>query len=225
MTTPDAERTTSTPLKTVEEVQKALGALSDTALTREHYEEYLKQAHSETNDRGAAIIISTNLENVLQAALENRLQVGPKRPDLFRFSGPLGTFDNKIKMGEALKIFGSQTKKSLMMIKDIRNAFAHAKIPIGFTNPAVLAACRYLMIPQLLPPVSRPSDWKPETQEQLDAIQGKLRFSRVCDDIAHNLLILTLSKPSKIPVDSIDTEEGNVFVKHRDVWVVQKPLP
>jgi hypothetical protein len=38
-------------------------------------------------------------------------------------------------------------------------------------------------------------------------------------------LILTLSKPSKILVDSIDTEEGNVFVKHRDVWVVQKPLP
>jgi hypothetical protein len=66
-------------------------------------------------------------------------------------NGPLGSFANEILIGYALNIFGDETKANLDIIRAVRNAFAHAKIPIKFTTPQVKNACTHLRIPTLLP--------------------------------------------------------------------------
>jgi hypothetical protein len=65
----------------------------------------------------------------------------------------------------------------------------------------------------------------PETKEALGHIQGRKRFERICNETAHNLYIVALKDTSKIEVDAIETENGNIYVKDRDVWAVPKPLP
>jgi hypothetical protein len=143
-------------------IQAALTALIDAEPTKQHYAQYIEEANAEKNDRGAAILIATNLENVLESAIIRQLQLGSKRRDLFGLNSPAGTFDFKVRIGHALRIFGDETRGNLDIIRSIRNTFAHAKIPIKFTEPAITKACALLIIPRLLPPVSRPIGWRPE---------------------------------------------------------------
>jgi len=182
-----------------------------------------EEANAEKNDRGAAILIATNLENALESAIIRQLQLGSKRRDLFGLNSPGGTFDFKIRIGHALRIFGDETRGNLDMIRSIRNTFAHAKIPIQFTEPAVTKACALLVIPRLLPPVSRPVGWQPEIQEELAAIQGKKRFERVCNDTAHNLIVRSLGGPHEIARESL--REIGMVADAYTVLAIQKPLP
>jgi hypothetical protein len=62
-------------------------------------------------------------------------------------NGPLGTFNAKIVCAYAFKLFGESTKDHLNRIRNIRNAFAHAKIPLTFENPLVLKDIRAAKLP------------------------------------------------------------------------------
>jgi hypothetical protein len=77
-------------------------------------------------DRGcclmAAAYLEYQLENVLKKKLVNKPSIHEK---LFDFSGPLGTFSSKIEMSYAIGLIGPKVKQDLILLKKIRNAFAH----------------------------------------------------------------------------------------------------
>lgn len=52
-------------------------------------------------------------------------------------NGPLYSFSQKIELGYALRLYDDTCKKNLTVVKNIRNVFAHAKVPIEFENPLI----------------------------------------------------------------------------------------
>ena len=172
-------------------IYDALSALIDCDFQPEHFDEYQQQTNTEKNDRGAAILIAANLENVLEFAIERRLRTGPElRKELFGFNSPIDGLSDKTIIANALRIIGPETRKNLDTIRRIRNAFAHAKIPILFTTPAVANACTLLTIPPLFPPVAIPSDRSQIPNVELT--KGRLRFQAVCDRIVHDLYVVSM---------------------------------
>ncbi len=138
----------------------------------------MTEISQEKNDRGAGILLATNVENSLDYVLLKTLY-GPT-DKLFDQNGPLSSFSNKIQMGRALGLYGEQTSSNLDTIRHIRNAFAHAQIPITFETPEVAAGCRLLTIQEVLfpravrePPVA-------------DKMTARALFTEVCNTIAHN---------------------------------------
>jgi hypothetical protein len=205
-------------------VQSALSVLRSTEMSMEHFSKWAEEARRENNDRGSAILIATNLETALELALISKLQLGHKDRELFGNNSPLGTFDFKIRIGFILRIFGKETRDNLEVVRWIRNAFAHAKIPIKFSDKALMDACSLLTIPSvLLPPVARPRDWKPDTLETLAAIVGKARYERVCEGIAHNLFMWSLRQINEIPADVL--RSVGVSTHNHIVLAIPKPLP
>jgi hypothetical protein len=91
-------------------------------------------------------------------------------------------------MGFALEIFLSETKTNLDLIRAIRNAFAHAHVPITFNTPQIERACKLLKRPALLPPFAIKADGSPRNDPQTTSDV----FRVVCEEVAHNLLIYGL---------------------------------
>jgi len=121
----------------------ALRKLARTEAEMQHFGDFNEQIRSEKNDRGAAILAATNVEIALRYALVRRLTVKEDQHGLFFGSGsPLSTFDQKIRIAYALEIFGQKTKINLDLVREIRNAFAHAHIPITFETDQVKDVCK-----------------------------------------------------------------------------------
>jgi hypothetical protein len=167
---------------------EALAHLSHRSPTPEGFTGFLQEVNAEKNDRGAAILLGSNAENALQVAIDRNLVV---REDayklLFHSSGPLSSFEAKIRIGYAMGIYGDQHKNALDCIKGIRNAFAHAVHPISFETAEVREVCNLMTIPEVILPRSV----EPETGEPALKLVGKetprLRFKKVCEAVSHNL--------------------------------------
>jgi len=153
--------------------------------TYDHFSDFIAETNAEKNDRGAAILLATNVENALQHAIlcMLRKREGQERALFGRTSSPLGLFAAKIEMAYAMDIFGDQMKNNLNLIRTIRNTFAHAKIPIKFDTQEIKEACAHLAIPKLLPPFTI----RPPSSEAPDELEGRRRFQDVCNAVAHNL--------------------------------------
>jgi hypothetical protein len=167
-------------------------------LTREqpdikHFADFDKETRGEASHRGAAILAVTNVENALEMALLNELVPNRARTLLFGMEAHLGSFRNKIWMAYTLNIFGDQMYNNLECARHIRNAFAHAKIPISFSQREVLAVCNSMVFPLLIPPHIIGA-------EKLDHshLVGLERFRKLCECIAHNLSVTSFHRPTKL---------------------------
>lgn len=110
-----------------------LRKLSAQPMTQEHNQAMLDQAFGEKNDRGACLLFASNLENALDAVLSSWCGLSDKDADfVFQSDGIFGTFSRKIYSARALRIIGPITHENLSIIRHVRNAFAHAKLPINF---------------------------------------------------------------------------------------------
>lgn len=196
---------------------KNVRALTNSDPTPEYFTEFFKQVRAENNDRGAAILTATNTENSLRYALSRRLVVAKENHEqLFGLNGPIATFDFKIRMAKALKIFGSETDANLALIRTIRNAFAHATIPITFKTSAITELCKFLVVPFVLPPKSiKVVDGKVIAPEE--PVEARLRFTTVCENTAHNLLVYAQSCVQR----SRDHKDFRPYA----VWLTAQPLP
>ena len=123
------------------------------------------------NDRGAAILLGTFVEDALQQAME-------QHDALFGSNSPLGNFANKIRVAFALDIIEPETFDNLNRIRVIRNAFAHSKIHISFKTKQVRDVCDLLVMPKDKYPLGKP-DTEPDTPRNL--------FQSVCWITAKNL--------------------------------------
>jgi hypothetical protein len=66
---------------------------------------------------------------------------------MVRENGPFSTFDQKITAAFAFRIFDEVTKENLKIVKNIRNAFAHAKKLIDFDHELVAAELEKIQVP------------------------------------------------------------------------------
>ena len=77
---------------------------------------------------------------------------------LFAFEGPLGSFSNRIRMAQALEIIDRQTRRYLDLIREMRNAAAHAHPSLTFATPEIRSAVEHLFQPPLREVVA---GWQP----------------------------------------------------------------
>jgi hypothetical protein len=188
----------------------------DAEPSSEHFEEFQRQTAAEGDNRGAAILLATNVENCLETAIVRSMMINPeRRRRIFGGDAPLG-FSAKIRLADAVRIIGNETKEILETVRIIRNTFAHAKIPINFTTAAIADACDSLNIPVLLPPRDRD-----EISRDNPALIGKPRYQRVCNNLAHNLVMYSLSATMEIELAAIRVPLNGNY----EVWARRKPLP
>jgi hypothetical protein len=162
-----------------------LRKLTNQPATAEHQEQYDKQTAAKADDRGFCLLMSAHVENTLEQALDHLL--GRPREDireaLYKEDGPLATFAQKITMAHALRVIGTVTYANLRNIRQVRNAFAHAKVPIIFDTPEVAAVCSDLQRINILDP--------PEEVDSGPNMSARTRFECVCHEIMVRLTSYT----------------------------------
>jgi hypothetical protein len=96
-----------------------------------------------TSDRTAAIVIAslveTRLTNTLQAGLHHDDAIVER---LFRASGPLGSFSAKIDLACLMGAISKDAYRDLVILKNIRNIFAHRFKSASFTEQRIADLCR-----------------------------------------------------------------------------------
>ena len=166
----------------------ALSQLTSSELESEHMLDYINEIGTPGNDRAAAIILARHLEDTLALALLGRLGVEKNRlNELIGFERPLGSFDNKIRFGYAIGLLTEETRSALDVIRSVRNAFAHALIPIRFETKEVASACALTTIPAALPPTSH--SIVPESLKPIKNPTPWLLYQHACTVISHNFLV------------------------------------
>jgi hypothetical protein len=169
---------------------EALAHLSRQDPTPEYFSRFYDEVNAERNERGAAILLSANAELCLRFSIKRHLITAEDAERvLFHSSGPLRSFEAKIRVGYTMGLYGPETRQNLDCIKAIRNAFAHAVIPIGFDVPEVRAVCGLMTMPEILPPRAFDRTGKPR------GLLGKIpttreRFQKICEAVSHNLFVL-----------------------------------
>lgn len=200
-------------------IKSALRKLSYKEATIEDVEEFQRQVTHETNDRGACILMATNVELALNSAIFRVLEWNEEtRGQLTSAEGPAATFAQKVHLGRALRIYGPDTQHNLDYIRLIRNAFAHSHAPISFDTKEVRDAVELLRQLKPLPPVVTEAYKTYQTTE----ITSREAFRRTCDITGHNLMIWGMSGLHKII-----TQPGDIRPQsdqYQD-YAWRKPLP
>lgn len=163
-------------------ILKDLRTLARQQGTVEDIAEFTRQLNNELNDRGSPLLAVTNADVALSQALYQCLRIGEaERDDIDKPGGPLETFSQRITMGRALKIYGPDTEYNLDLLRLIRNAFAHAHVPITFETKEVAAAIGLFRSSPVSPP--RPVD----VENKAVPSGNRQRFHHHCEIVTHNL--------------------------------------
>ena len=111
----------------------------------------LNQAYDEIDrqksDRAAAIIAAAYLEDSLRYLLTCKcVQLTKSEFNNLFDRGPLSSFDSMTKIGYAFGFYGSLFRDDLGIIREIRNGFAHAMVPLSFETPEVVIKVETLKV-------------------------------------------------------------------------------
>lgn len=93
------------------------------------------------DDRPAAIVAATLVEDALEDyILKYRMAKLTKAEYeyLFQGNGPLTRFADKIRIAHTVKLIYRSSARQIQIIKDVRNVFAHARIPVYFDTPEII---------------------------------------------------------------------------------------
>lgn len=127
--------------------KRAIRKLTQQSPTAKNINDILEETVKEHNDRGAAVIGASIVEWALEQILV--VQFRPLSSDdyarLFQGdSGPLSTLSAKTKLAYALGSCSKEERNEIDCIRDIRNAFAHALVPLSFKTKEVADMCNLL---------------------------------------------------------------------------------
>jgi hypothetical protein len=139
---------------------KALKALSSAKANQTHHADFQKELDAIGNDRGYCLLVVSTLENNLDEVIDRHI-VDFNKEDYDAFfdgNGAAGSLSRKIALLQAFKVIGPITRRNLNIVREIRNAFAHGKIPITFETPEVKALCEELRLINPLDPAERNPD-------------------------------------------------------------------
>ncbi|MFN3514346.1 MAG: hypothetical protein ACK41C_14965 [Phenylobacterium sp.] len=94
---------------------------------------------------------STAVEQALEVAILSRCSDKTLESALFLDeSAPIQSFHAKTVVSRALGLIGRAANEDLVMIRNIRNLFAHSRIEVDFDAPEVVAACELITLPERL---------------------------------------------------------------------------
>lgn len=114
----------------------------------------LEAADNAFADHAIALIGASVVGKALEVAIRSRFIDLTKEEynRLFTYenNGPLADLSARIKIAQALGVFGSQTKRDLEHIRTIRNAFAHAAHLISFDTPEISEICNLFHTPKTI---------------------------------------------------------------------------
>jgi hypothetical protein len=165
-------------------ILKKLRRLSRQEASMDDMREFGRQVRLESNDRGAALLVTANTDLALSQAVYRVLKVPEDfRQKLEAEGGPLSSFSQKIMMGRALAIYGEVMQYNLDLLRHIRNAFAHAHVPITFNTPEIAEAVPLFKHQALLPPYNLGADKQTVPEEP------RARFHHACETMSHNLIV------------------------------------
>lgn len=161
-----------------------LKALSNLAPDSTYHAELIKEMNATENDRGYCLLVSSLLENAVDGVLTVQIShfASKEREAFFDSHGAAGAFSRKIALLHAFKIVGKVTRRNLDIIREIRNAFAHGKVPLTFETPEVKAMCDEL---KLIDPRS-------PTKTISDNHQGSGSRNRFHDVLATIMILLDI---------------------------------
>jgi len=102
------------------------------------------------SDRACAVVAAAHVEDTLAEALEAKFR--PLTPDdkriLFEgLASPLSSFHAKIHIAYAISLLSKAARDDLLVIKDVRNLFAHHIKIRRFSHPDVVKKCNQLHYP------------------------------------------------------------------------------
>lgn len=95
------------------------------------------------SDRSLVVIAGSLVEDSLAAILKARMREpanGRERGELWGPQGLLGTFSAKTKISYALSLIDPKERDQVDILREMRNACAHAQMPIDFATPELVAA-------------------------------------------------------------------------------------
>ncbi len=100
------------------------------------------------SDRGAAIIACGVLAEYLEHGISAKFRNISRRlrDKIFEGYGPLSTFASRVDLAYALDVISEPVYKDLLIIKTIRNQFAHSTNPIDFCSPEIAKNCANLQL-------------------------------------------------------------------------------
>jgi DNA-binding MltR family transcriptional regulator len=194
----------------------ALSLLSRKEMDIKDFAKFGIETKGDSNHRGAAILLVINVELILDGAIRDYL-VRSRSSRLFGFESPLGTLNNKIRIAYALDIFGDETFQNLEIMRAVRNAFAHAHIPIDFDTKEIIEAVGKLIPPKLIPPYTIGAD-----KEDISNLVGFQRFKTICEYVGHNLHARRFSRPLKLKTEFIDSR---FWEAHPHYEIIGRPAP
>lgn len=117
------------------------------------------KAVTEESDRGAVILAGSGIEDMLEWAISNKLPglhgEAAAIESMFGVNGIAGTFSNKIALAYALGLIEKETRREIDLIREMRNACAHARLAISFATPELKEVCKQVVsevVPDLIDP-------------------------------------------------------------------------
>jgi DNA-binding MltR family transcriptional regulator len=99
--------------------------------------------------------------------------------NLFQNRGPLSDFNSKIMIAEAFGYINKNFADELHVMRQIRNTFAHAKIPLTFATEAIDEKLRDLKVLELLHGMNIPVPGDSSIQLDLKGKSGFLFATRL----------------------------------------------
>jgi len=99
------------------------------------------------SDRGCALTASAMLDEALLESIESCLVDDEEvASQLFRSSGPIGTFSARTDLAHVLGLLSPNVRRDLILIRKIRNQFAHSPIDTNFETQEVSNRCTQLKL-------------------------------------------------------------------------------
>ena len=106
------------------------------------------QTISSESDRGAIILAVTAIDDALRIRLANKFDSTTSGDEkaLFGFNGAAGTFSSRILLAKALGIIEAGTQRRIDLLRNLRNACAHAQNELTFDSPVVREVVEYMTL-------------------------------------------------------------------------------
>jgi DNA-binding MltR family transcriptional regulator len=99
------------------------------------------------SDRSSAIVAAAFIETRLEHIIRARLAHEPSVIDgLLRVSGPLGNFSTKVDLALLIGVISKEAHKDLVVIKNVRNEFAHKLASTTFDMQRIKDLCSNLKL-------------------------------------------------------------------------------
>jgi DNA-binding MltR family transcriptional regulator len=96
-------------------------------------------------DRGIALVSAAFLDDAVQALIRAALTADSRTAEgLFGYPGPLHSFAARTDLAYCMGLIGNGSYQDMLLIRNLRNNFAHGHRPATFDDPEVRQKCARL---------------------------------------------------------------------------------